>query len=98
MTEEAFLESVAADAEPSAELSPELKSLWYAQNDRWHEAHNIAQDIDTPLGSWIHGHLHLLEGDLGNAGYWYRLAGKPAAEIEQRDSDWRTIVAAALES
>ena len=29
--------------------------------------------------AWVHAYLHRVEGDLGNAGYWYRQAGKPAA-------------------
>lgn len=94
MTEDAYLESANSDAEPPAELSAELSALWLARNDRWEQAHNIAQDIDTPMGSWIHAHLHLIEGDVGNAGYWYRRAGKPASDIEQREAEWRTIVAA----
>ena len=27
----------------------------------------------------MHAHLHREEGDAGNAGYWYRRAGQPAA-------------------
>ena len=27
--------------------------------------------------AWVHAHLHRIEGDLTNAGYWYRRAGKP---------------------
>lgn len=98
MTEDAFLESAASDAEPPAGLSAELSALWLVRNDRWEESHNVAQDIDTSMGSWIHAHLHLIEGDIGNAGYWYRRAGKLASNIEQRQEEWRTIVAAVFEA
>ena len=97
MTEDAFLKSAFDDAQPPEGLSAELSALWLARNDRWDEAHDIAQDIDAPMGSWIHAHLHLIEGDVGNAGYWYRRAGKPASAIGQRDAEWRAIVAAAIE-
>ncbi len=97
MTEEAFLQSVSSDEEPPAGLSAELKALWLIKNDRWEESHNIAQDIETSMGSWIHAHLHLIEGDIGNAGYWYRRAGKPESTIDHREVEWRTIVAAALD-
>ena len=40
-------------------------------------SHNIAQDLHTDLGSWIHAYLHRKEGDKFNAGYWYRRANKP---------------------
>ena len=43
----------------------------------WDRAHRIVQEIDTPEAAWIHAYLHRVEGDLGNAAYWYRRAGKP---------------------
>ncbi len=42
----------------------------------WESAHSIAQRDGSPLGSWAHGIVHVLEGDLSNAGYWYRRAGR----------------------
>ena len=87
------IESVRDDPQPPAGVTPELQAMWLARKGEWHAAHDIAQDIDTPLGSWIHAHLHLLEGDLGNAGYWYRRAGKPARPPEEAEQGWREIVA-----
>ena len=48
----------------------------------WQAAHAIAQRDSSPLGCWAHGIVHLLEGDRGNAGYWYRRAERdlPAAD------------------
>ncbi len=43
----------------------------------WDKAHRIIQEIDTPEAAWIHAYLHRVEGDLGNAAYWYRRAGQP---------------------
>ena len=34
--------------------------------------------------AWVHAYLHRVEGDLPNAGYWYRTAGKPVAEGRAR--------------
>lgn len=42
----------------------------------WEAAHVIVQDDASPLACWAHGIVHLMEGDLGNAGYWYRQAGR----------------------
>ena len=42
----------------------------------WQKAHAIVQNDETELGFWAHGIAHLLEGDLGNARYWFRRAGR----------------------
>lgn len=42
----------------------------------WDKAHDLAQEDSSPDGNWLHGILHFQEGDLGNAEYWYRLAGR----------------------
>lgn len=33
----------------------------------------------TDAGAWVHAWLHRIEGDPGNADYWYRKAGRPAS-------------------
>ncbi|HEY1691667.1 MAG TPA: hypothetical protein VGG39_05880 [Polyangiaceae bacterium] len=43
----------------------------------WHAAHLIVQDIDSPLAAWMHGIVHLMEGDVSNARYWYGQASRP---------------------
>jgi hypothetical protein len=44
----------------------------------WQSAHEIVQkDEDSPLACWAHGIVHLIEGDVSNARYWYRQAGRP---------------------
>jgi hypothetical protein len=44
----------------------------------WQRAHEVAQDIDTPDGSYWHAIIHRQEPDPGNAGYWFRQVGKHA--------------------
>jgi hypothetical protein len=56
-----------------------LQALKLAAAGDWDGAHRIVQDDPSPEAAWVHAHLHRVEGDLGNAGYWYRRAGKPAA-------------------
>jgi hypothetical protein len=43
----------------------------------WERAHGIVRQDETRLGCWAHGIVHLVEGDLGNARYWYRRASRP---------------------
>lgn len=96
MTLEGFKETVESSDEPPTEWTNVLRALWCARRDRWHEAHDLVQDDSSSMGSWIHGHLHLVEGDLGNASYWYSRAGKPAGSPDSIEEDWETIAAAAL--
>lgn len=43
---------------------------------RWNEAHTLVQRDDSALGVWLHGIVHLQEGDLEDAEYWYGKAGR----------------------
>lgn len=74
-----------------ASLSLEAQSLWHAKHGNWEAAHNIAQDIHTPLGSWIHALLHVIEGDQWNADYWFSKAGKPSRKPKDIDALWDEI-------
>jgi hypothetical protein len=83
------------DSTPPAGLSGALTALWHDARGDWHNAHRIAQDVDDATGAWVHAYLHRKEGDLGNAGYWYRRADQPIAD-DDLESEWRRIVTALL--
>jgi len=61
-----------------------LKSLWYDAKGNWEASHDIAQEMNNNMGSWMHAYLHRKEGDEFNARYWYRQAGKsfPTCTLE----------------
>ncbi len=43
----------------------------------WEAAHLVAQDHEEDaLASWLHAIVHRMEGDDGNAAYWYRRSGR----------------------
>jgi hypothetical protein len=44
----------------------------------WEEAHETAQAIETPEGSYWHAIVHRQEPDAGNASYWFRRVGQHA--------------------
>jgi hypothetical protein len=98
MTAADLAASTQRDTQPPADLTPEATALWHAKKGNWEEAHNIAQDIHTPTGSWIHALLHLIEGDVGNAGYWYAKARKPTRGLAEIDAEWNTIAHEVLKS
>lgn len=94
MTMEEFKKSL-SEATPPHTLSDLLKALWYDGKGDWKKSHDIAQDIHSAEGSWIHAYLHRKEGDDGNAAYWYRRAGKPVCKWSL-EKEWDAIVAAFL--
>ena len=49
----------------------------------WQAAHVIAQRDGSALGSWAHGIVHLMEGDVANAGYWYRRADRALPDVSR---------------
>jgi hypothetical protein len=83
-------------AAPAPDLAAPLAALWWAAKGNWDQAHKIAQDEPTADGAWVHAYLHRVEGDLGNAGYWYRQAGKPVAK-DSLEAEWERTVSALLE-
>ncbi|GLU44487.1 hypothetical protein [Allomuricauda sp. NBRC 101325] len=75
-TYQEFQESLSEPSPPSSWSLP-LQSLWFDAKGNWEASHDIAQDLHSSMGSWIHAYLHRKEGDEWNAGYWYRQAGRP---------------------
>ena len=53
----------------------------------WQRAHAISQEDKSQTGCWIHGIVHGLEGDLDNARYWYRRAGREFPKDFSIDSE-----------
>jgi hypothetical protein len=52
-----------------------IAALGFLEKGNWQAAHEIVQkDEDSPLACWAHGIVHLMEGDVPNARYWYREA------------------------
>lgn len=43
---------------------------------QWVEAHNLVQSDNSLMGAWLHGILHIQEGDLEDAEYWYGKANR----------------------
>lgn len=50
--------------------------LAHMRADRWREAHDLVQSDESLLAAWLHGMLHIQEGDLEDAEYWYGKAGR----------------------
>jgi hypothetical protein len=80
----------------SPTLTPALlEAVGLALGGDWQGAHAIAQEHeDDDIANWIHAVAHRMEGDLGNARYWYRRCGRKLREGTSTDAELREIRAA----
>jgi hypothetical protein len=69
------------EATDDAQISPVdsaarscLRSLFFLAAGDLNRAHVIVQDLSSSNAYYIHGMIHRLEGDFGNARYWFRRA------------------------
>ena len=60
----------------SAERIQLIRALLLYANDAIDEAHRIAQEFSSDLGSYLHGMIHRREEDFENARYWFRRCGE----------------------
>jgi len=85
----------ASKARPPPGLKPALAALWWERKGDWERAHALVMDDGGEDCAWVHAYLHRVEGDLGNARYWYGQAGK-APPAGQLPAKWDSIADALL--
>ena len=94
-TIDAFRESTSATA-PPAGLGLALQALWWVRHGDWDRAHECVQQCEGHEDcDWVHAHLHRQEGDMANAGGWYRRAGRPVSDVPLQD-EWMLIATEVL--
>jgi hypothetical protein len=94
MTPAAFKASLSKPVPPKP-LDPALKALWWAKKGDWDKAHRLVMDQHSRAAAWVHAYLHRVEGDEGNAGYWYRQAQRKSA-TGSTGAEWEMLVAELL--
>jgi hypothetical protein len=73
-----------------------LRAVDYLENGNWQAAHEIVQKDETsPLACWAHGIVHLIEGDVPNARYWYTEAGRAFPEAASVSEEIRALKSSA---
>jgi hypothetical protein len=95
MTAEELRASAMRDHAPPAGLSLPLRALWWAAKGDWTRAHEVAQEGQDADAAWAHAWLHRQEGDLSNADYWYRRAGRQRSSLPLAE-EWNAIVGSLL--
>ncbi len=94
MTLAEFKRSLAKRTPPAGLPAPAL-ALWWAQKGEWDRAHDLVMEAEGRGAAWVHAYLHRVEGDLTNARYWYRQAGKPVG-AGSLHAEWDAIAAVLL--
>ena len=56
------------------EVASIVKAVRHLEQGQWKAAHELVQNDASAFGCWAHGIVHLVEGDMDNAKYWYRRA------------------------
>lgn len=96
MREHDFDATAFRDGPRPADLA--LEALWWQARGDWDAAHRCVQSREgEPRCDWVHAYLHRVEGDIGNAGYWYARAGQPVA-TGPFDAEWAAIARALTEA
>jgi hypothetical protein len=90
MTFSEFSQSL-SESKPPESVNTYLQSLWYDGKGDWEKAHSIVQDLSDTTAAWVHAYLHRKEGDIGNADYWYRRAGRKRPEVSLAE-EWEAMV------
>jgi hypothetical protein len=72
-----------------------LEAVDLALAGDWEAAHRIAQEHEGDrIANWIHAVVHRIEGDLGNARYWYGQCRRSLNEELSAEAELREIRAA----
>ena len=77
-----------------AQESSALRALSLIAAGDWDGAHALVQDDTSAAAAWVHAHLHRIEGDMDNAGYWYRQAAQTPATgdfVDERNAIERAL-------
>lgn len=88
-TLETFKDTLGKDVPPTG-ISIHLKALWYDAKGNWQQAHDLIDHLDDPTSAHVHAYLHRKEGDLWNAGYWYKRA-KQVMPHKSLEEEWKDL-------
>lgn len=67
------------------------EALWHDAKGDWAMAHSLIDHLDDRQSAHVHAYLHRKEGDIWNADYWYRRAGKQRPDITL-EAEWEQLI------
>lgn len=69
-----------------------LKDDNFETGPNWSSCHDLCQSNEGRSDyDWVHGLVHLIEGDKSNASYWYRRAEKTQVS-DELEREWLSIL------
>jgi hypothetical protein len=90
------LDTLRSSAAAPTDEGPAVEALWWLMKGDWAKAHECVQAHEgEPDCDSVHAHLHRQEGDLSNAGYWYRRAGRPVSK-QSLEAEWTALASELL--
>ena len=74
-------------SESSGSSETLTEAVEHLERGEWQPAHVIVQKETSTLAAWLHGIVHILEGDMKNAQGWYKRADRafPGAAAVQSE-------------
>lgn len=75
-------------------MTPLLQIVTLMREGRWNEAHHLVQLDESDTAAWLHALLHVQEGDLEDAEYWYGKAGRNFRSRRTLDEELDALEAA----
>jgi hypothetical protein len=69
-----------------------IRAVDLALSGDWDAAHEIAQSLEGDAhADWLHAVVHKVEGDEGNARYWYRRSGHDIGEFSDTTAELKAL-------
>jgi len=80
-----------SDARIPVGLPLHVQALWHDGSGDWKTAHDLIDQLTDQRSAHIHAYLHRKEGDIWNADYWYKRAGKARPHVSL-DEEWDLLL------
>ena len=68
-----------------------VEALWHDGKGDWAMAHSLIDHLDDAQSAHVHAYLHRKEGDIWNADYWYRRAGRKRPD-NTLEAEWEDLL------
>ena len=74
-----------------AGLPLHVQALWHDGSGDWKAAHDLIDQLTDQRSAHIHAYLHRKEGDIWNADYWYKRAGRTRPNVSLEE-EWDLLL------